>query len=108
MSVQVQSDIRSYAGTEWRFSRFGLGLLLLTTTAVSAADEYQHRMLFTPSESTLRAEAKGRVMIYDGLERKTVDRAMDEQFGRIDNMMFVRTRELQDDGEYDQDDDGCD
>lgn len=104
MRIQVQS----HAGSEWRVSRFALGLLLLSTTAISVADNYQHRMLFMPSESTLLAEAKGRVMIYDGLARKTVDRAMDGQFGRIDNMMFVRTREIQDDGEVYEEDDDCD
>ena len=62
----------------------------------------------TPSEITLKAEAKGRVMIYDGLTSKTISKAMDEQFNRIENMMFVRIIHEQDNGEYYVEDDGCD
>ena len=33
---------------------------------------------------------------------------MDEQFDRIENMMFVRTRYIQPDGEIEVEEDGCD
>ena len=49
----------------------------------------------------------GRVMIYDGLKSETIDKVMDEQFDRIDNMMFICTRYLQDDGHYEVEEDGC-
>ena len=83
-------------------------LLVLVTMPAQAMDNYQYNALFTPSDYTLKAEAKGRVMIYDGLTSKTVDKAMNEQFNRIDNMMFVRIIHEQDNGEYYVEDDGCD
>ena len=42
------------------------------------------------------------------LDSETVNRAMDEQFDRIDNMMFVRTRYVEASGDHYIDDDGCD
>ena len=68
---------------------------------------YDRNVLFSPSEAVLLAEANGRVTIYDGLEHRTVDRALDTQFERIDSMMFVRTRETSPDGSVEVDDD-CD
>lgn len=75
---------------------------------VHAYDEYQHKVLFTPSTAVLEAEARGRVMIYDGLPQATVMRAMDEQFHRIENMMFVGTVIAEENGELVVEDDGCD
>ncbi len=46
-------------------------------------------------------------MIYDSMGNETVDRAMDEQFDRIDNMMFIRIHHVQDDGEEYADDGSC-
>lgn len=83
-------------------------LLLLTYTSAFATDRYQFKMLFTPNETLLMSEAKGRITIYDGLDINTVDRAMDEQFDRIDNMMFVRVQHPQDNGEDIVEDDDCD
>jgi hypothetical protein len=83
-------------------------LLVLAATPAQAKDNYQYNALFTPSDYTLKAEAKGRVMIYDGLTSKTVDKAMNEQFNRIDNMMFVGIIHEQENGEYYVEDDGCD
>jgi len=73
-----------------------------------AYDEYQFKVLFTPSAAVLDAEARGRVMIYDGLRYATVTHAMDEQFDRIENMMFVGTVIEQEDGELAVEEDGCD
>jgi hypothetical protein len=81
--------------------------MILTTLSAAAGDSFQENVLFAPHQSQLMAEAKGRVMIYDGLESKVVDRAMDEQFNRIDNMMFIRIRHASEDGDYYVDDDGC-
>lgn len=83
-------------------------LLALSTTSAIAANSFYHKTLFEPSDSTLKAESRGRIMIYDSMDSETVDRAMDEQFDRIDNMMFVRTRYTQASGDYYIDDDGCD
>jgi len=83
-------------------------LLMFTGTSAFAEDSYQIKMLFTPTESMLMTEAEGNIMIYEGLDSETVDRAMNEQFDRIDNMMFVRIQHVQDDGEYLVEDDGCD
>ncbi|HYQ71946.1 MAG TPA: hypothetical protein VET88_08460, partial [Gammaproteobacteria bacterium] len=69
---------------------------------------FQTRVLFSPTDSQLRAETRGRVMIYDGLEDADVERALDEQFDRVEHMMFVRTRHTAPDGESSYDDDGCD
>ena len=77
------------------------------TSSVYAADDYQANVLFNPSQSILKAEARGRIMIYDGLKSETIELAMNQQFDRIENMMFVRTQYEQEDGEYEVEDD-CD
>jgi len=82
-------------------------LLALTTTPVFATGNYYENALLTPSDSLLRAESRGRIMIYDGLDIATVERAMDEQFERIDNMMFVGIRHPVSNGEAVTEDDGC-
>lgn len=69
--------------------------------------EYHEDALFNPSTGILRAENRGRISIYDGLEHAVVDRAMDTQFDRIGNMMFIRTRQTLPDGSVESDDD-CD
>lgn len=78
--------------------------------AAAAEDEpdlnWEQAQLFHPSKALLLAEAKGRVTIYDGLYQADVDRAMDQQFGRIDRMMFVRTQHRTDSGDVMDDD--CD
>lgn len=68
---------------------------------------YQQNMLFHPTQSLLKAESRGRVTIYDGLDNRQVERALDTQFGRIDYMMFVRTRHTLEDGTVEEGDD-CD
>ena len=85
---------------------FGLATMLSATA--QAEDPYQYKVLFTPSENILRAEALGRIMIYDGLTNEEVERAMTEQYDRIENMMFVRTRQPDPEGGYVVEDDGCD
>ncbi len=81
--------------------------LSMASIPASAVDSYQQRVLFSPSAEFLQAEARGRVMIYDGLKNETVEKALDDQFDRIENMMFVRTVHIQENGEFEVDDD-CD
>ncbi len=82
--------------------------LVLSSFTATADDKFQMNALFAPHDAMLAAEEKGRIMIYDGLESETIDRAMDEQFKRIANMMFVRIRYKQDNDEYIIEEDGCD
>ncbi len=94
-------------------NKSGGGVLLAFTLALSsfsatADDRFQMNALFSPSDVMLAAEEKGRIMIYDGLESEIVEQAMDEQFKRIGNMMFVRIRYKQDNDEYIIDEDDCD
>lgn len=83
------------------------GVLAAPAMSVAGEDDYQTRLLLDPSESQLRAEARGRIMIYDGLDEAVVERALDEQFERIEHMMFTGTRRPAPDGEGVVDDDGC-
>lgn len=88
------------------------GLLLGAVSAVlpfaaGAEDGFQLNALFNPTQAQQRAEARGRVMIYDGMDEQVVERALDEQFGRIEHMMFTHTRHTESDGAVSVDDDGC-
>jgi hypothetical protein len=56
----------------------------------SPANDWQLRRLMTPTPSQFSAESKGRVFIYDSLEIDQVEAAMDANFERIENMMFIR------------------
>ena len=82
----------------------------LTITAVAAMSLYAgnvraelsdwyRQQLFDPGETQLAMEARGRVTIYDGLRDTDVQRALDEQFDRIDSMMFTGTVVTDEDGE---------
>ena len=84
-----------------------VSVLSMTPMGAGAEDSYQKRVLFSPGPEILRAEAAGRVMIYDGLSNQTVEKALDDQFGRIENMMFIRTVYTLQNGEEEVDDD-CD
>jgi len=78
------------------------------STTAGINDVYQYNALFKPSENQLKAEARGHVLIYDGLSQKTIERALDEQFDRIENMMFIRIHKtVAGDGEDSVEDDGC-
>lgn len=53
--------------------------------------DWQVRRLMEPSPQELKKERDGYVYIYDGLTEREVDTALDSQFFRIQNMMFVGT-----------------
>jgi hypothetical protein len=83
----------------------------------SSVTSWQMVRLFEPTQADLNAEARGRVMIYDGLTDKAVERAFDEQFDRLEHMMFIRVVVTDDSGKarrsesgevVTESDDGCD
>ena len=90
-------------------------------TAVKASqmtlERWQMNMIYQPSESVLEREARGFVHIYDGFDETQVDRILDDQFERMDHMMFIRVKLTDSSGEIRLDpetgealtaDDGCD
>ena len=93
-----------------------LALKPATGSAGNEVDKIQLKNLFEPSQSQLRRETKGHIYIYDGLTDRLVNQAMDKQFNRIQNMMFVGTIVTDTQGEPTVDDrgvvivedDGCD
>lgn len=79
------------------------------TAALSDPDgDWQLEMIHDPSAAQIKVEERGRVYIYDGLYESDVKLAMDTQFDRVDNMMFVRTKVETPQGEIETEDDGCD
>ncbi len=82
-------------------------VLPLLQGQAAAAEGLQERRLLAPSATQQRMEQQGSVYIYDGLHEDTVDQAMDTQFERVQNMMFVGVQHTTDDGEEYPDDD-CD
>jgi len=87
------------------------------SNAAKSSENWQTHRLFQPSEANLASERKGKIIIYSGLTDRVVTRAMDENFDRIDAMMFTRTivtdekgAPLRDSetGEIVTEDDGCD
>ena len=89
---------------------------VLLGSAPATAGDWQEKMLLNPSDSQLKLEQRGRVMIYDGLTDKQIASAMDAQFDRIESMMFVGTVVTDENGEARRDtetgeviveDDGC-
>lgn len=88
--------------------------LLLTPIAqggsgeFAGSKEWQIHRLFEPTPQQLVQEEKGRVFIYDGLESKDVEQAMDKEFDRIESMMFIRIKKRTPSGEVvSYDDSGC-
>jgi hypothetical protein len=64
-----------------------------------AIDQWQYNRLFNPSPADREAEKRGTIVIYDGLTDVTVNRALDQHFDRIQNMMFTRTVITNENGE---------
>jgi hypothetical protein len=73
--------------------------------ALADSMSWQERRLFTPTEGQLMAERRGQVMIYDQLDADVVDKALDSNFQRVQNMMFIRVKHRAQDGTVVQDDD---
>ena len=83
---------------------------LIWNPAVFSAEneDWQLAMLFDPSVAQLKVEERGRVFIYDGIKSTDIQKVMDSQFDRLDNMMFVRTNVVNADGKAESQDDDCD
>ena len=59
---------------------------------------WQLSLLFNPGDHQHEMERRGQVFIYDGLRDTVVKQALDEQYDRIEGMMFVNTVVTDDDG----------
>jgi hypothetical protein len=90
-----------------------VGLLLSPAAVIGGptefvgSEQWQQRRLLEPTPAEVAGEQSGRVFIYDGVRDATVDRAMDEEFDRIQSMMFIRTKQSNPDGEVVDYDDDC-
>jgi hypothetical protein len=99
--------------------KLGAAMLLWAATVPMMAAELRDielRRLFDPSASEVQAEHSGRIYIYEGLRDTDVVRAMEEEFDRIESMMFIREQITDEDGKVKEDpetgtpvyqDDGC-
>jgi hypothetical protein len=61
---------------------------------VALSLDYQQQRLLAPTPAQRAMETRGGVYIYDSLEAGEVDAALDQHFGRIQNMMFIRIHHL--------------
>ena len=77
---------------------------------------WQERRLFHPTASERKGELRGRIMIYDGMRDIDIQRALEQNFERVEAMMFVRTKVTDEKGDVLRDpatgeaiveDDGC-
>ena len=59
---------------------------------------WQLSLLFNPGDHQHEMERRGRIFIYDGLRDTDIEQALDEQYDRIEGMMFVNTVVTGDDG----------
>ena len=82
---------------------------------LDSTDTWQMNRLFEPTPKQVEKEHTGKIMIYDGLKDTTVAKALDDNFNRIENMMFTRVvvTNLSGNPDYDEfgnvivEDDGC-
>jgi len=117
--MRRRSDRRDWLLPRGRSAISGLVGVLLVLGASSRAGvvlDIELRRLFEPTKAELQEEAAGRIYIYDGLRDIDVERAMQEEYERIENMMFIREKNTDDKGEVLKDpatgevvmqDDGC-
>ena len=99
--------------------RISLLIAFLIAAGAVNADELRDielRRLLEPTPAELRAEHSGQVFIYEGLRDVDAEHAMDEEFERVESMMFIRVKITDEKGEVKKDpetgvayveDDGC-
>lgn len=91
---QLPQTANGYNVFHGRWNRRALALLPAVAFPAAAAladsvTDWQLRRLFAPTEAQLQEEHDGRIFIYDGLPDWVTRRALDEQFDRVDYMMFI-------------------
>lgn len=59
-------------------------------------EEWQVQRLLQPTAQQRASEQQGHVFIYDKLNERVIDRAMDKNFERIDSMMFINVQKKKD------------
>jgi hypothetical protein len=78
--------------------------------------DIQLRRLLEPTDAELAQERKGRIYIYESLTHGDIETAMEEEFDRVESMMFIRVPKTDESGEVMKDketggvifeDDGC-
>lgn len=93
-----------------------LSLAMQGTVLAAELRDIELRRLLEPTQAELKSEAKGRIFIYEGLRETDVEQAMEQQFDRIESMMFIRVQRTNEKGEVKKDpktgavlvhDDGC-
>jgi hypothetical protein len=89
-------------------------MLLVSGVNIAVADadriyQIQKKRLDQPSSIVRKAEQlRQSIFIYEGMREQDVENAMEYQFDRIENMMFIKTRLLNEEGEEEVEEDGCD
>lgn len=83
-----------------------IALLTIPISSLLASDSWQLDRLFNPENHHTFQESQGQVFIYDGLYESDINIALDEQFPRMENMMFIRTKHIVE-GEVEEESD-CD
>ena len=79
---------------------FVIGMIIsMSQNVLAASGQTGHesgswlmKMIYQPSPSLLRREARGFVNIYDGFTDTQVDEVLDHKFERIGHMMFTRIK----------------
>ena len=89
------------------FAGIVANLVFQDSLAAEGDDSWELKQLHDPSPSLRERELAGRITIYDGVLITEIDKAMDQQFDRIESMMFIRTKWPVEDGGYYEDSD-CD
>ena len=91
-------------------------LFLLVSVAPLAAEDsavyqWQMKRLMQPDDQALSKEQEDQsIFIYENLRLADVEKALDEHFARMENMMFIRTLlpPTAAGGEPEREQDGCD
>jgi hypothetical protein len=81
------------------------GALNAVVSPASAANAWQEKQLYQPSEQQLAREESGAVTILSGFTDREVVAALDQQFDRVEHMMFINTVVTDHSGEAKQDED---